>query len=109
MLFLHQDKEKNQFQFPAINFVKSKHNAPRDIPISLGLYFNQRSLNFSQFFASDTDYIFFVRPVYEQHYLRSSINFAIHKILPGTLTAGTVKNNVKRTIERFIASNNETE
>ena len=47
--------------------------------------------------------------MYEQHYLRSSINFAIHKILPGTLTAGTVKNNVKRTIERFIASNNETE
>ena len=30
----------------------------------------------------------------------------MHKIKPGTLTAGTVKNNFKGTIERFIASDN---
>ena len=44
--------------------------------------------------------------MYEQHYLRSLINFAMHKIKPDTLTAGTVKNNFKRTIDRFVASDN---
>ena len=44
--------------------------------------------------------------MYEQHHLSSSINFAMHKIKPGTLTAGTVKNNFKGTIERFVASGN---
>ena len=44
--------------------------------------------------------------MYEQYHLRSSINFAMHKIKPGTLTAGTVKNNFKRTIEKFVASDN---
>ena len=44
--------------------------------------------------------------MHEQHHLRSSINFAMHKIKPGTLTAGTVKRNFKRTFERFVASDN---
>ena len=79
---------------------------PRGIQISSARYFNQRLLNFNKHFASDTDYIFFARSVYEQYHLRSSTNFAVHKIEPGTLTAGTVKNNFKRTIERFIASEN---
>ena len=39
--------------------------------------------------------------VYERHHLRSSINFTIHKIKPGTLTTGTVKNNFRGNIERF--------
>ena len=30
----------------------------------------------------------------------------MHKIKPVTLTAGTVKNNFKETIERFVASDN---
>ena len=29
----------------------------------------------------------------------------MHKIKPGTLTAGTVKSNFKKTIERFVARN----
>ena len=41
--------------------------------------------------------------MYEQHHLCSSINFAMHKIKPGTLTAGGVKNNFKGTIKRFVA------
>ena len=83
---------------------KFGYNAPRDIPISPARYFNQSLLSFNQWFASDADYIFFARSVYEQYHLRSSINFAMHKIKPGTLTAGTVKNNFKGTIERFVAS-----
>ena len=79
---------------------------PRDIPISSARYFNQRLLNFNQHFASDADYLFFARFVYEQHHLRSSINFAMHKLKPGTLTSGTVKNNFKEPIKRVIASDN---
>ena len=60
-----------------------------DIPISPAGYFNQRLLNFNRYFASDVDYIFLARSVYEQHHLRSSINFAMHKIKPSALTAGT--------------------
>ena len=43
--------------------------------------------------------------LYQITHLRSSINFATHKIKPGTLTEETVKNNFKGTIERFAASN----
>ena len=78
---------------------------PRDIPISPGRYFNQRSLNFNQYFAY-ANYIFFARSVFEQYHLRSSINFAMHKIKPGTLTAGPVKSNFKGMVERFVASDN---
>ena len=42
--------------------------------------------------------------LYEHHHLRSSIDFVLHKIKPGTLTAGTVKSNFKGTTERLIAS-----
>ena len=42
--------------------------------------------------------------MYEQHLLRSSISFVMHKIKLGKLTAGMVKNNLKGTIERFVAS-----
>ena len=39
--------------------------------------------------------------MYEQNHLLSSINFAMHKIKPGTLITGTVKINFKSTIERY--------
>ena len=44
--------------------------------------------------------------MYEQHHLCSSINFAMHKIKPGTLTAGMVKNIFKATIKRLLATDN---
>ena len=40
------------------------YSVPRDIPISPSRHFNQRLLNFNQYFASDADYIFFARSVY---------------------------------------------
>ena len=100
-----------------MNFVKSMHfhllpkgkfgyRVPRDIPVSLASFFNRRLLNFNQYFASDADYILFVRYVYKQHHLRSSIKFAMHKIIPGTFTAGTVKGNFNETIERSVARGN---
>ena len=50
-------------------------------------YFDQSLLNFNQHFASDADYKFFLRSVYKHYHLRLSINFAMHKIKPGALTA----------------------
>ena len=80
--------------FPTVKFL---HNTPCDISVSQ--YFNQH-------FLSDADYIFFAKSVCEQHHMRSSVNFAMHKIKLGALTAGTDKNDLKGTIERFITSDN---
>ena len=82
-----------------------KWNSPcfKNSTYSPAPYFNRRLLNFNQYFESDADYIFFSRSVYEQHQLRSSINFVFHKTKPGTLAAGTVKSNFKGTIESFVA------
>ena len=85
---------------------KSGYSVPQGIPISPAWYFNHRLLNFNQHFASDADYITFARPVYEQNHLRSSINFAMSKIKPGTLTEGTGTNNFKGIIERLAAIGN---
>ena len=113
---MHQGKEKNSFNFDefcaeqAFPYLLPKgkfgEKAPQDIPISPACYLNQKLLNFNQSFASDADYIFADRPVYVQYHLRSSINFAMHKnnIKPGIITAGTIKNNFKGTIERFVAN-----
>lgn len=57
-------------------------------------YFNQRLLNFNQYFTSHGDYIIFIRSLREQYPLRSLRNFAMHKVRTGTNTAGTVKNNL---------------
>ena len=47
---------------------------------------------------------YFLATVYEKHHIKSLINFVMHKIKPAILTTGTVKNNFKGTIERFVAS-----
>ena len=44
--------------------------------------------------------------MYEQYHLRSSRNLGMHKIKPGKITVGTIKNNFKGTIERFAARGN---
>ena len=85
---------------------KFGYKSPQDIPISPARYFNQSLLIFNPYFASDADYIFFARSVFEQHHLRSSTNFAMHKIKPGTLTVGAVKSNFKGTIETLVARGN---
>ena len=79
----------------------------KHLPVSPAQYFNQRLLNFNQYFPSDAGYLFFARSVYEQHHhVYSSINLAIYNIKPGILTAGTVKSNFKGTIERFLGRDN---
>ena len=68
MLLLHQDKEKTfnfKQKFPyLLPKSKSGYNVSRDVLINPARYFNQRFLNFNQQFASDADYLFFLRFVY---------------------------------------------
>ena len=116
---MHQVKEKKPVSILSDEFCKEQaflhlllkgkfgYKATRDIPISPARYFKQRLLNFNQHFASDADYIFFARSVYKHYHLRSSINFAMYKIKPNRITAGTVKSSFKGTIERIVARDNE--
>ena len=87
-----------------LQFCEEQAFASRYFNKSTARYFNQRLLNCNQYFISDADYTFFARSAYVQQHLHSSINFALHKIKPGTLTAGAVKNNLKVKIERYVAS-----
>ena len=88
-----------------INFVKNKYFLISFLKINLAIKLS-KVVNFNQHFVSGADYIFFARSVYEQYHLRSSINFAMNKIKPDTITAGTVKSNFKATIESFVARDN---
>ena len=40
-----------------------------------------------KFVESDPDYIFFAMSIYYQRHLRLLLNFAMHSVKPGTLTA----------------------
>ena len=79
MLLLHQGKEKpvsilsDEFSEEEVFLYllprgKFGYNLSRDIPINPARYFNQRLLIFNQYFASDADYIYFARSMYEQHH-----------------------------------------
>ena len=60
-------------------------------------------LNFDQTFASDSDSIFFARFVYGQDHVHSLENYGINA---GQFTVGTIKQNYRGTIDRFVASDN---
>ena len=48
-----------------------------EIPLTPSKYFNQRLLHYTQKFASDNDYIFFVHTILQKVQLSSQINVAI--------------------------------
>ena len=55
-------------------------------------HFNQRLLNYSQKFALDKDYIFFVRNITQNKSLKKIINIAIQKVSGVSLNAGVLNN-----------------
>ena len=70
----HQGKEKTLsilddefYEEQAFHYLLPKgkfgYKTPRNIPICPTQYFNQRLLNFNQYFPSDADYVFFANPV----------------------------------------------
>ena len=77
------------------------YKAERDIQISPSKYFNQRLLNYSQKFASDSDYIVFAHSVLQTLQLNSQIHIAVRKVACSTLTAGVFSKKFKKV--QFIA------
>ncbi|XP_066911584.1 uncharacterized protein [Clytia hemisphaerica] len=76
----------------------------RDIKLTPCRYFNQRLLNYTQKFSSDSDYIFYAQSVMQHLNLNSSINTALKKIQTEGLTAGRLSQNFKETISNLIAN-----
>ena len=66
-LSILMDKQCEELAFPYL-FPHGKfgYNIDRDMPLSVSKYFNQRLLNYTQRFASDTYYIFFAHSVLQQ-------------------------------------------
>ena len=77
-------------------------NVQRNINLTPSKYFNQRLLNYKQRFASEADYIFFARSVYQQMNMTSSINIAMQKVKTNKLTAGMLSQNFKDTVKLFV-------
>ena len=82
---------------------KVEYKAEREIQISPSKYFNQRLLNYSQKFASDSDYIVFAHSVLQKLQLNSQINVTMRKVACSTLTAGMFSKKFKETFNQFIA------
>ena len=86
------DKKCEELAFPKIFFRgKFGYTFPREHHLTPTRYFNQRLLNFSQTFASNSDYIFFAQSVLQQKNLNDQINIAMKKVT-GQLTAGMFAN-----------------
>ena len=83
---------------------KFGYKVEREIKLSPVKYFNQRLLNYTQKFASDSDYIFYAFSVMQQVNLNSQINIAMKKVCTIQLTAGMLSNNFADTVNSYIAS-----
>ena len=82
---------------------KFGYKVKREIPLSASKYFNQRLLNHSQVFQSDSDYIFFAHTVLQRIQLNDQIKFALNKVSTDLPTAGMLKGNFKEKVKQFIA------
>ena len=77
----------------------------RKIRLSPVKYFNQRLLNYSQKFASDTDYIFFARNILQSVSLKRQINIAIRKVASVSLNAGVLNNPCfNETVKQWVSN-----
>ena len=83
---------------------KYGYKIKRETPLSPVKYFNQRLLNYTQLFASDSDYIFFANSIMQQIHLSSQINIAMKKVSSDQLNAGMLSQNFKETVKQFIAN-----
>ena len=78
----------------------------RDEKLSPCKYFNQRLLNYTQKFSSDSDYIFYAQSLLQHLNLNNSISTALKKIQTEGLTAGHLSQNFKETISNLVANDN---
>ena len=97
------DEKCEELAFPKIFFRgKFGYAFPREHHLTPTRYFNQRLLNFSQPFASNSDYIFFAQPVLQQKNLNDQINIAMKKVT-GQLTAGRFAN-YDESVKQFVSN-----
>ncbi|XP_066911415.1 uncharacterized protein [Clytia hemisphaerica] len=78
--------------------------AYRDVKLTHTKYFNQRLLNYTQRFASDTDYIFFANFVSQQTNLQNQMNVAMRKVSGRNISAGMLSSNFKEAVKNFVVS-----
>ena len=76
----------------------------RQTPLSPTEYFNQRLLNYTHKFFSDSDHIFFAHKVMQSVNFHNQINIAMRKVTSDKLTAGMLSSNFKDKVKDFIAS-----
>ena len=100
------DKKCKELALPKIFFRgKFGYTFPRERHLTPTRYFNQRLLNFSQTFASNSDYIFFAQSVLQQKNLNDQINIAMKKVT-GQLTAGMFSN-YGESVKRFVSNDQD--
>ena len=87
--------------FPSGKFGLS---ALRDIKLTHTKYFNQRLLNYTQRFASDTDYIFYANFVSQQTNLQNQIHVAMRKVSGRNISAGMLSENFKERVKNFVVN-----
>ena len=97
------DKKCEELAFPKTFFRgKFGYTFPREHHLTPTRYFNQRLLNFSQTFASNSDYIFCTQWVLQQKILNDQINIAMKKVT-GQLIAGMFAN-YDESVKRFVSN-----
>ena len=82
---------------------KFGYKVKRDVLLTPSKYFNQQLLNYSQHFASDPDYLFFVHSVMQKIQLNDQISTAMRKITSNSLNAVMLSSNFTGTVQQFIA------
>ena len=84
---------------------KFGHKVRRNIPLSPVKYFKQKLLNYSQKFASDTDYIFFARIILQSLSLKKQINTTMRKLSVISLNAGVLNNSCfNETVKQWVSN-----
>ena len=97
------DKKCKESVFLKIFFRgKFRYAFPREHHLIPTRYFNQRLLNFSETFTSNSDHIFFAQSVLQQKNLNEQINIARKKVT-GQLTAGMFAN-YDESVKRFVSN-----
>ena len=95
---------------------KFGYKVKRNVTLSPVIYINQGLLNFTQKFAPDSDYIFFVHSVprqlalqsqhsvLQQLALQSQINVAVRKVTSASLNVGMINKTFKQCAQQFVAN-----
>ena len=97
----HWEELAHPHLFPTGKFCYQVQRDPALFPVK---YFNQRFLNYTLEFASDTDYIFFGQSVLLKLNLKNQIKIATHKVYSDKLTAGMLSEDFKEKVCGFIAT-----